>query len=523
MRPIQAIRDCFAAMLCVVCCAVTVADEPVSLAFESQLLTSDDLTLPFTAQAKTLDWLDLATESDAVLQVAGEVQLAQDFQTDELIPVDTPVPVEGVDLSTADDLVTLVATGAELSAVLRMIADHHHFNLVLAPDVSGPVTVSIRGAQLDEVLDAILGVAGFSWHRVGNLLYVTGAPNGGMDPRVQGRYLQVYPLDYVAAKDVEGVANSLLSQVGNAFVTESDPTDHLRTREVLVVEDTAASHSRIASYIAQIDVPPKQVLIEAHVLQVTLTNDQRHGVDLQALARIENSNIELTGSGFTGSTDSGPSVALSVKGKDMTSLIELIEECTNSRTLASPKLSVVNQQEAKIQIGQRLPYSVSTTTQTTTVQSVEFLEVGVVLTVLPVITDDGNVLMTVLPKVSGGKILQSGFPEEETTEVQTTIMIPDGGGIVIGGLIREESLKTRSFVPWLGKVPVLGALFRRKADETRRTEVIVALVAHVIHDGVGPRHQEGMDLQLAAPFYESTELVSPEMASGRFPSVVIEQ
>ncbi len=171
----------------------------------------------------------------------------------------------------------------------------------------------------------------------------------------------------------------------------------------------------------------------------------------------------------------------------------------------------MNHQEAKIQIGQRLPYSVATTTQTTTVQSVEFLEVGIVLTVQPVITADGNVLMTVLPKVSGGKITQNGFPEEETTEVQTTILMPDGGGVIIGGLIREENVHARSIVPYIGRIPVLGRLFRRQADEMRRNELIVALVTHVMPDAYGPRCHELMELEEALPDYAARELLNNQM------------
>ena len=186
-------------------------------------------------------------------------------------------------------------------------------------------------------------------------------------------------------------------------------------------------------------MPPRQVLIEAHVLQVALAEEERHGINRRAMARLDGSRIALEGSGFADDDPGGPSVALRVDGTDMDTLIELIRRNTNSRTLASPKVSVVNHQEAKIQIGQRLPYSVATTTQTSTIQNVQFLEVGIVLTVTPVITEDGNILMTVLPKVSGGKITESGFPEEDTTEVQTTVLMPDGGGIVIGGLIREDN------------------------------------------------------------------------------------
>ncbi len=440
----------------------------------------------------------------AIQQVSAETQL---------VPLAVEPPAEDVDLAGTDGLVTLVATGAELKDVLRMIADHHGLNLVLGPKVQGPVTVSIRGARLEEVLDAILGVAGFAWHRVDNLLYVTTASALGLDPRVQGRRLQVYPLNYVAAAQIESVANGLLSPVGNAYISEADSADQLKTREVLVIEDTSAAHARIAQYIAQIDIPPRQVLVEAHVLQVALDEEERHGVDWRGLARVDGTRVTLEGSGFTDTNSQDATLTLQVDGRDMQSFIELIRRNTNSRTLASPKLSVVNHQEAKIQIGQRLPYSVATTTQTTTVQSVEFLEVGIVLTVRPVITADGNVLMNVLPKVSGGKITQNGFPEEETTEVATTIMMRDGGGVIIGGLIREENIESRALVPYISKIPVFGNLFKRRTSDTRRNELIVALVTHVMPDSYGPRTHEMMELNQALPDYAAEGLMQSEVPS----------
>ncbi len=466
-----------------------------------------------TVPAKQEDSLAARIRQGMPIRQVAEITPLALQQPDQrvMVPIESVPTTDDVSLEDDDGLVTLIATGADLPAVLRMIADHHGLNLVLSPDISGPVTVSIRGARLEEVLDAILGVAGFAWHRVGNLLYVTGVATEGMDPKVQGRTLQVYPLDYVAAADLETVATGLLSPVGTVHVTTSSSDDQLKTRELLVVEDTVAAHRRIAEYIAQIDLPPRQVLIEAHVLQVALSEEERHGINWRGLTRWKGANITLEGSGFASDDSGGPSVALRVDGNDMNGLIELIRQKTNSRTLASPKVSVVNHQEAKIQIGQRLPYSVATTTQTSTIQNVQFLDVGIVLTVTPVITEDGNILMTVLPKVSGGKITESGFPEEDTTEVQTTVLMPDGGGIVIGGLIREDNSHARAIVPGLGRIPAVGYLFRRRSDEARRNELIVALVTHVLPDVYGQRGHELRELDQAVPNYSKQDVLHPPL------------
>lgn len=489
---------------------------------------------PDAAQRRDVQIADLIVGSlpqstRRVAQVGAESDSAEsDEAKDPAVPAELPQPAAdrkgfaiplkpapGTDRATLEkhaDLVTLIANDADLRSVLRMIADHHKLNLVIGPDVSGPVTVSIRGARLDEVLDAILGVAGFHWHRSDNLLYVTGADSAALDRKVQGRRLQVYPLNYVAAADVQSVVTGLLSPVGQAYTSEADELDQLKTRELLIVEDNEAGHLRVSQYIAQVDIPPRQVLVEAHVLQIDLNDEERHGVNLRALARVSGAKVVLDGTGFAEENPDGPSLAFRIDGTDIGHLIEAIHVNTNSRTLASPKVSVVNRQTAKVQIGQRLPYAVATTTQTATIQNVQFLDVGIVLEVTPVITQDGNILMTVLPKVSGGKITESGFPEEDTTQVSTTVLMPDGSGLVIGGLIRETDSQTEANIPLVGNIPVIKRLFNKRAVESRRNELVVALVTHIMHDQNPVREKECLDLQKALPPHAAKALhYSPEI------------
>ncbi|MGV3483754.1 MAG: type II secretion system protein GspD [Planctomycetaceae bacterium] len=450
----------------------------------------------------------------ASVPVAAPVQLAS--AEEELVPIPRPEPSEDVDLQGDTDNVSLVATEASLPKVLQMIAEHHGFNLVLGPDVAGPVTVSIRSARMDEVLDAILGVSGFRWHRHGNLLYVTSMANSeNLGREVQGRTLRVFPLNFISAADVEGVATGLLTTAGKVYISESDAIDTKKTRELLVVEDIPEAVERVAEYLAQIDQPPRQVLIESHILQIALGDEQKHGINLRSLARIHNSEVSVTTKGLADETVP-KGLAFRVDGNDLGGILELIRTETNSRTLASPKLTVVNNQEAKIQIGQRLSYNVATTTQTSTIQSVQFLEVGIVLTVQPTIAEDGQILMSVLPKVSGGRINQSsGLPEEDTTQVSTTVLLPDGGGMIIGGLIKDETLADTSSIPGISRVPWVGRLFRRKVDNVRRNEIIVAMVAHIVPDVCSIRPHELRELGTTLPDYAAESLTLPAPVGGQ--------
>ncbi|WP_146575911.1 hypothetical protein [Neorhodopirellula pilleata] len=421
----------------------------------------------------------------------------------ELLPLLRPLAPEGVTLTAdAQDRVNLIATETSLSSLLRMIAEHHQLNLVIAPGVDAAVTVSIRNAHLDEVLDAIVHIAGFHWHRSGNLLYVTSA-TATSDPRLQGRRVEVYPLDYVKAVDAQTAITGMLSPLGNVVINESDAGDQQKTRELLIVDDTPDVHQRIAEVIARLNRPPRQVLVEAHVLQVKLGENNRHGINLSSIARLGGSRISLGGVN-PNAFDTGPGMVVQLEGTDLNGLIQCIQENTDSRTLASPKVSIINQQEAKIQIGRRLPYTEITNTDNgNNIQNVKFLEIGIILTVTPVITDDGNILMTVLPKVSDGFINDNQQPEEDVTEVSTTVLIPDGGGLIIGGLIEEKQIHSLNVVPGLHRIPVLGKLFVKEETETDRNELIVALVTHVVGDPCAfpPRFHEQQELQQVLPEY----------------------
>jgi hypothetical protein len=161
--------------------------------------------------------------------------------------------------------------------------------------------------------------------------------------------------------------------------------------------------------------------------------------------------------------------------------VECLQTTTDAKTLASPRLLVVNGQEAKIQIGEQLGYRVTTTTETSTMESVDFLDLGVVLTVTPHISRDNRVLMQVEPKVSSGRINpETELPEEETTEVRTNVLLENGQGMVVGGLIKEKDNNIQSKILWLGDLWLIGKLFQRRQVEKQRSEIIVAMVPYVL-------------------------------------------
>ncbi|MCA9191152.1 MAG: hypothetical protein KDB03_05310 [Planctomycetales bacterium] len=425
-----------------------------------------------------------------------QAQLAN-YQS-EIIQVPlSPVAIDPGTFSVAGEgnTVSIFADDVDIRIVLAHLAEEINVNIVIAEDVQAKVTTTLKQVPIWQALDAILKVNGLVWSQSDNIIYVS---NMEAKSSVSGRSLQVFELNYTDATEVITVVQGLLSPIGQAFSHEVAVDSSRNTRERIVVEDYPDRLRAISQYLASVDNPPRQVLIEVNVLQVTLDNNQRHGINMWGIARAAGAQIDVRSQGFADGNRS-PGFMIGINGTDMDSLLEALRSNSNVRTLASPKVLVVNGQEARIQIGSKFGYFVTTTTQTSTLQSVDFLDIGVVLQVQPTITDDGQVMISVAPKVSGGRISpDTGLPEEDTTEANTTVLLPDGLGMVIGGLIKETSSKQRSWVPWLGERKYLGALFRKWSAEDERVEVVIALTPHIVPFGQEIYDRENMQFLMSS-------------------------
>jgi type II secretory pathway component GspD/PulD (secretin) len=420
-------------------------------------------------------------------EIASDAGQAPEEESEDLPPPAVegrlPLAVSGsgeVELSNKNGKITLIVRDAPLSKVLALLAQTHDLNVVAANDIDALISITLRDVPLEEALTAILSVANYTWTRRNNIILITSlADSANLPAEVQGRQIQVFDLDFAKATVVAEAVTNFLSPIGKVTISQSSPTDNRLTQERVVVEDLPDSLARIAAFIGQIDQPPRQVLIEAHVLQVALDETTRCGVNLDALVRISNSNLDLQTTGFA--NPNAPQAFLAtLEGGDLGGVIEALQTTTDSKTLGSPKLLVLNEQEARIQVGEQLGFKVTTTTETSTLETVQFLDVGVILNIIPRITRDNRVLLHVKPEVSQGEVNpETGLPEEESTELETDVMLEDGQGMIIGGLIKELDSTTQSKVPYLGDVKGVGWLFRKSEVTKTRVEIIVALVPRI--------------------------------------------
>lgn len=414
--------------------------------------------------------------------IVAPVQPTEETQRLRL-PLGGPINADNVQLARHQDRISLTVRDAPLSAVLGLIAEQHGLNIVASDDTDQRISVTMSDVRLEDALDSILSVNGFAWTKQKDILVVSRvtAETKGF-PSVQGRSVRVYPLNYVSAQDVDKVVKGLLSPVGQSFIIQASATDQRRTTEQLVVEDLPEYLARVDAYIGETDRRPRQVMVEAHVLQVTLKDDTSHGVNFNQLLKVAGSNVNIGTAGFASATAS-PAGLLTVSGHDLNTVIECLQVTTDAKTLASPKVAVLNGQEAHIQIGGKLGYLLTTTVQTTSMQSVNFLDFGVILKVTPVITAENKVLLNVKPQVSSARLNPANnLPESETTELETKVMLESGQAVVIGGLIKETNNDVQNKIPHLGNMWGIGRLFQRRLRSKERDEIIITLLPTIVPD-----------------------------------------
>jgi type II secretory pathway component GspD/PulD (secretin) len=374
--------------------------------------------------------------------------------------------------------VTLHLNEVSVRLALEMLSRSHGLSILVAPGVAGQVTANLEGLPVDQALNAIIKLANLVAHREGGLIYVYSATEF---PQANFR-LQVFPLDFVSSIDVLPVVTNLLTPTGQATASSVDEADNTKAREAVVVTDRPEILERVAAYLRQVDVPPLQVMIEAHVLQVDLGDDCRHGINYkQAIDAIGSSGVELEVTGFA-ETAASPAIFARIAGAKVQGLLEFLKTTTDAKTLASPRVMVINGQKARIQVGEQIPYKVVTVTETTAIEDIRFLDVGVVLEVTPRISRDGRVMLRVKPKVSTSTFNPDiGLPGEATRELESDVLLEDGLGVVIGGLIQERDVEIQKKFPYLGDLHYVGRLFQKREVFKERSEIVITLVPRIMY------------------------------------------
>lgn len=402
----------------------------------------------------------------------------------------------------------------DISQALAKLGELSGMNILVGRGVSGRVpAASLQNVTAEAALDAITKSLGYVYEREGNFVYVwTATDSQARKQAARKTVSKVYRPRYVSVKDLQTLVTPMLSKPGGLIAVTTPAEvglevsktkvggDSLSQTDALMVVDFPEVIAQIDLVLAEIDLPPAQVVIEAMILSVKLTDTMKMGVNF-ALLSGDNKQLVATGNGsqlnssvgFPGSGGSivpptGDFIASAAGLKygfltgNLSGFVEALETLAETSVIASPSVRVLNKQKAELIIGQRLGYKTITNNGVQSIENINFLEVGTKLILRPFVTQDGLVRMEIHPERSDGTINDAGLPESRTTEVTSNVMIRDGSTIVVGGLIEEQANQTTSRVPGLGALPVVGNLFKNKSNDTNRTELIVLITPRVIRD-----------------------------------------
>ncbi len=401
----------------------------------------------------------------------------------------------------------------DISAILEMLSYQAQANIVATSSVSGVISANLYSVTLEQALDAILTPNGYTFWMTENTIFV-GVPDelGVLLPPPETR---VYKLQYLRAKDAAKAVNAVLGE--HAECVEGGNDDEASGGQqsggkdefspaggdYLIVTARPDELTAVEGVLAQIDVQPHQVLIEATILRATLNEANQLGIDFTMLGGVDfqdvgstsNASADLTtgrlpsaqlqDTTFNINTDfagniTGGGFTFGLIHDSIAGFVRALEDVTDVVVVANPKVVAMDRQVGEVIVGRRDGYLTTTVTETAAIQTVEFLETGTQIRFRPLINDDGTVRLIVHPKDSNGGLTTAQLPFEETTEAQTAILVEDGDTILIGGLFRERTVSSRSQVPFLGDVPGLGLLLGSQSDQTVREEVIILLTVHVL-------------------------------------------
>jgi type II secretory pathway component GspD/PulD (secretin) len=382
--------------------------------------------------------------------------------------------------------ITLALRDVELSEVMAMLSEQQRVNILLGGEVGGRVSFNLYGVTVDEAVRAIASAAGYAVERQGASYFVVPRAEAGKYAPDSLTRAVTFPLQYAEPATLEATLKPYLSSYGKLTV--------LAGRKLLLVEDTPEFVERLGRLVVELDRRPRQILIEARILEVTLTDEEAYGLDWKKLFESDGGDGSFGTTGLAtppGSDREGFFFDLTTP--DVEAALDALKARGRVRTLSTPKLLALENQEASVIVGDRRGYQVTTTINQVTTESIEFLESGVILRVTPSVDASGAVMMAVHPEVSTGSVDSNGIPSQVTTEVTTRLLVPSERTVFIGGLIKHTVTQTRRGVPVLGDVPGVGRLFSNRRETSTNTETIVLITPRLVEDYDGAWNTRYLD------------------------------
>lgn len=475
---------------------------------------------------------------EAELMNAGEPKMPE--------PVSKPEKIEFAPAS--EDLsplkkktISISARNTPLRDVLYTIAESAFLNVVIEKgvDAETPVTITLKDMRVGDVLDTVLSSVDYFYAVRDNILIVKkmetkifefGTPSviqdysmtvggdmlGGAktsNAGVSGNITQSVKSDKDSFQFWDSVEKSIAGILfqGAAERTQGSPSFSVnRMTGTVVVTATRKDLARVDSYLKLLKkILKRQVLVEARIVEVQLTDSLKYGIDWTFLGRGIN-GVGAVGagtSGFTNTLASLPNFNVNLTGGDFTSLLKALQQQGNINVLSNPRVNIMNGQTAFLSVGRKVDFiskvettsAGSATTVPTVTFSVETSSVlsGIIFGIVPYISEaaDNNISMTISPIVTdlvkldtktvgttGNNAVELSLPTVDLRELSTTVQVKNGQMVIIGGLIQKKDKLQDNNVPFLADIPVIGYLFKNRDKSTEKTELIIMLKPIIVSE-----------------------------------------
>lgn len=427
----------------------------------------------------------------------------------------------------------------EVRSLLQVIADFTNFNVVTSDSVSGAVTLRLKDVPWDQALDIILQAKGLGMRKSGNVLWI--APKDEIAARekqeleskasvesLETLRTQGFQMNYAKASDIAGQITGA-GAAGGASARILSPRGSViaepRTNQ-LFVTDIPSKLEQVQQLIAKLDIPVRQVLIEARIVEaddrfgrslgVRLGGSDLRGVrggeagypvsgpnrvaiggsyNAVSSTTVESENtmdtvntsfVNLPSTGAGGFLPAAFAVSLfsSAANRFLNLEISALEADGRGKIVSSPRVVTADQVKALIEQGTEFPYQTATSSGAT---AVAFRKANLKLEVTPQITPEGNIILDVdINKDSRGETTAAGIAIN-TKHVQTQVLVENGGTVVIGGIFTEEETEDVAKVPLFGDLPIVGNLFKNKNKSSRKQELLIFITPRSITEGAMAR------------------------------------
>jgi len=456
--------------------------------------------------------------------------------------------------------VTVNFKDVDIKTVLHYLSEVSGVDIIPSPGVEGLVTMRLRNKPWEVALDIVTRNYGYVYSREGDIIRVI--PKGQL--HAEEPVTEVIPLNHlirdieltkteegneeVLVEQKEESINQLMTAINSILnPRQGEKATYISSVNSIVITAIPARISDIKTMISKIDKKTPQIILDAKVVEILLNEDERFGVDWNAVITAAGAKKPITfpfkndgtlpflngapdekyypstgGRGFAPTfpwiTDTGiPAVAQALAGTDLftygyldfstfTATLALIDQRGDSEILSSPRITTLNNQRATIKVIQKIMLQEALqSTDTSTTVTVQFedmedaREVGVKLVVIPHVNEEGDISVNLLPEVSNNEgfsvLTLAGAAQQGTValtfnsrEANTIIRVRDGDTIFLGGLIRKELVTEDNKLPILGDllggIPVLGSLFKYESEEIRRTEIVFFVTVHLVKDAM---------------------------------------